>query len=42
MGMKQKKIHNGGLKKTEIFKTANSQYFFTKISGIGFWVYRIN
>jgi hypothetical protein len=25
MGMKQKKIQNGRLKKTEFFKTANSQ-----------------
>ena len=28
--------------KTEIFKTANSQYFFDKILGIGLWIYRIN
>jgi hypothetical protein len=30
-----KTIQFGQLKKTEIFKTANSQYFFTKTSGIG-------
>ena len=35
MGMKQKKIQNGRLKKTEFFKIANSQYFFMKISWIG-------
>ena len=29
-------------KKTEIFNSANSQYFFVKISEIGFWVNRIN
>ena len=37
-----KKIQNGRLKKTEIFNSANSQYFFAKISGIGSWVNRIN
>ena len=35
MGMKQKKI------KTEFFNSANSQYFFSKISWIGPWVSRI-
>ena len=29
-------------KKNEIFKTANYQYFFSKILGIGSKVYRIN
>jgi hypothetical protein len=49
MGMKQKKkyflknkIQNGRLKKTKFFKTANSQYFFSKISWIGPWVSRID
>ena len=44
MGMRQKKgfllgkkIQNGRLKKTEFFKSINSQYLFTKISGIGPW-----
>ena len=32
IGMKQKKIQNGRLKKTEIFNSPNSQYFFMKIS----------
>jgi hypothetical protein len=30
-----KKNQNGRLKKTEIFNSPNSQYFFAKISGIG-------
>ena len=38
----EKKIQNGQLKKTEIFKIANSQIFFTKISQIGPWVSRID
>jgi hypothetical protein len=38
----KKKIQNGQLKKTTFFKTINSQYFFTKLSGIGPWVSRIN
>ena len=38
----QKKIQNGRLKKTEIFNSPNSQYFFMKTSGIGPWVSRIN
>jgi hypothetical protein len=42
MGMKQKKIQNGRLKKTEFFKIANSQKFFAKISQIGPWVSRID
>jgi hypothetical protein len=42
MGMKQKKIQNGRLKKTEFFKIANSQNFFAKISQIGPWVSRID
>jgi hypothetical protein len=47
MGMKQKKkkeskkIQNGRLKKTEIFKIANSQSFFSEIYQIGPWVSRI-
>jgi hypothetical protein len=35
-------FQNGPLKKTEFFKTTNSQYFFTKISGVGPWVRNIN
>ena len=31
----KKSFKNGRLKKTEFFKTANAQYLFTKISGIG-------
>ena len=42
MGMKQKKIQNGHLKKSEFFKIDNSQYFFVKILGIGPWVSRID
>jgi hypothetical protein len=48
MGMKKrkkkfkKKIQNGRLKKTEIFKIANSQKKFVKILWIGFWVGRID
>jgi hypothetical protein len=44
MGIKQKKrnIQNGRLKKTEFFKIANSQTFFSKISQIGPWVSRID
>ena len=38
----EKKFQNVRLKKTEIFKTANSQQFFTKILDIGPWVSRIN
>ena len=37
----KKKIQNGRLKKSAFFKTANSQYFFVKISCIGPWVSRI-
>ena len=33
-----KKNQNGQLKKTEIFKSAKSYYFFATISGIGPWV----
>ena len=33
-------FQNGQIKKTEIFKTANSQNNFVKISGIGPWVKR--
>jgi hypothetical protein len=33
---------NGRLKKPAFFRTANSQYFFAKISGIDPWVSRIN
>jgi hypothetical protein len=49
MGMKQKekknqqkKFQNGRLKKTEVFKIANSQIIFVKISWIGPWVSRID
>ena len=42
IGMKQKKNQNGRLKKTEIFNSPNSQYFFMKISWIGPWFSRIN
>ena len=46
MGMKQKKIQKKISKwptqKTEIFKIANSQTFFAKISQIGPWVSRID
>ena len=50
MGMKQKnskkkfkkKIQNGRLKKAEFFNSANSQYFFVKISWISPWVSRID
>ena len=38
IGMKQKKIQNGRLKKTSFSSSANSQYFFMKISWIGPWV----
>ena len=37
----EKKNQNGRLKKSEIFKIANSQIFFEKISQIGPWVSRI-
>ena len=46
MGAKQKKIffekknQNGELKKTEIFNSPNSQYFFSKITWIGPWISR--
>ena len=42
MGIKQKKIQNGLLKKTEIFKTANSQKIFPKFSWIGSWISSID
>jgi hypothetical protein len=38
----KKKIQNGRHKKTEIFKIANSQKNFAKISWIGPWVSRID
>ena len=38
----EKKVQNGRLKKTEIFKIANSQNFFRKILQIGPWVSRID
>ena len=41
MGMKQK-IPNRRLKKTEIFNSPNSKYFFANILGIGLWVSRKN
>ena len=37
----KKKIQNGRLKKRSFSSSANSQYFFMKISGIGPWVSRI-
>ena len=39
---KKYKIQNGRLKKTEFFKSTNSQDFLTKTSGIGPWVNTIN
>ena len=38
----QNQNQNGRLKKTEFFNSANSQYFFVKISWIGPWVSRID
>jgi hypothetical protein len=38
----QKKIQTGRLKKRSFSSSANSQYFFVKISWIGSWVYRID
>jgi hypothetical protein len=38
----EKKIQNGRLKNIEIFKIANSQKNFAKISQIGPWVSRID
>jgi hypothetical protein len=41
--MKQKKKNqNGRLKKTSFSSSANSQYFFMKISLIGPWVSKID
>ena len=42
MGMKQKKSKITDSKKTEFFYSANSQYFFSKISWIDPWVSRID
>ena len=42
MGMKQKKIQNGRLKKTEFFNIAKSWAISAKISWIGPWVSRID
>jgi hypothetical protein len=42
MEMKQKKNQNGRFKKIELFKIANSQYVFGKLSWIGPWVSRID
>jgi hypothetical protein len=46
MGMKncflKLPFQNGRLKKTEIFKTSNSQKFYKKNLGIGPWVSRID
>ena len=39
---KKKKFKMADSKKTEIFNSANSQYFFAKILGIGSWGNRIN
>ena len=41
-GDEAKKIQNGRLKKTELFKITNSQNIFVKISWIGPWVSRID
>ena len=38
----EKKIQNGRLKKRSFSSSANSQYFFMKISWIGPWVSRID
>jgi hypothetical protein len=38
----KKKIQNGRLKKRSFSSSANSQYFFVKISWIGSWVSRID
>ncbi len=38
----KKKIQNGRLKKRSFSSSANSQYFFVKISWIGPWVSRID
>ena len=38
----EKRIQNGQLEETEIFKIANSQNYFAKISQIGPWVSRID
>ena len=43
MGMKQKKNSKWPTqKKTAIFKTANSQNFFAKLSWIGSWINSID
>ena len=34
-------IQHGRRKKTEFFKTPNSQYFFAKISGVGPWMNKL-
>jgi hypothetical protein len=39
---KKKRFKMADAKKTEFFFSANSQYFFLKISEIGPWVSRIN
>ena len=36
----EKKIKMADTKKTEIFNSINSQYFFVKMSWIGPWVHR--
>ena len=41
MGMKQKKIQNGRLKKSSFFKIANSQNFFTKISQMDIYIRKV-
>ena len=38
----EKKVQNGRLKKNMFCQTVNSQYFFTKLSGMGPWVSRID
>jgi hypothetical protein len=38
----KKTFQNGGLKKTEIFNSPNSQFFFKKIFKIGPWVSRVD
>jgi hypothetical protein len=42
IGIKQKRIQNGRLKKTEFFKIADSQKIFSKISQIVPWVSKID
>ena len=41
MGKQKKRFQNDQLKKNEFFNSANPQYFFAKVSGIGPWISRI-